>query len=198
MELAKAMRNARVIRVMGVAAAALWLGSAAMLTLPRTVHAQDDSGVSNDNSAANDDSSDVNDNDDSNVSDSTNAVSPAATPPSLAGAWSGSASDHQHGSGTVAITFSQANNFLTATWEVDFGDPSNPTSLGGAGTGKIKGKTLHLTLTDLDASKKCKLKFSGKITASGGVGSAISGNYNLTGCFKNNSKGTIDLVPTPS
>jgi hypothetical protein len=180
----------RLIKLIGITAAALWLGSATMLVLPSAVHAQDDSAVSSDgvgtadNSAVSDD----------NAFGAAAAVAdPDATVPSIAGSWSGSAGDNRHGTGTVDITFSQLNRVATvSTWSAEYGDS---TSLGGSGVGKLNGKSLSLILDDPTVSSKCRVKASGKVTVSDGIAEEIKGNYSLKGCFKKNSKGTFDLFP---
>src|SRR5580698_4160407 len=118
-EMVKAAREGRLTRVIGVAAAALWMGSAGMLIMPRTVHAQDDSAaVSSDNSDVND--SDVSDDTDSNdQADADPYAVSRAVPPTISGQWTGSANDGRQGTGTVAITFAQANKVVGATvWEI--------------------------------------------------------------------------------
>ena len=91
MEMVKAAREGRLTRVIGVAAAALWMGSAGMLIVPRTVHAQDDSAaVSSDNADVNDNSDVTDDTDDTFGPDA--AISSAkVTPPTITGAWTGTA-----------------------------------------------------------------------------------------------------------
>jgi len=191
MELAKAMRAARVIRVIGGAAAFLWLGSAAMLTLPRTVHAQDDSSVSN-NSSGGDDDAEVSDNDIDNDSDSAN---PDAAPADINGSWSGTATDKKHGEGPLTVTFSQTEGSKfpnVSAWEVTFGDS---TSAGGTGGGKLNGKSLKLVLLDPEASSKCKMSITAKVIVENGIAEEIKGNYTQKKCIVRNSSGKIDLTP---
>jgi hypothetical protein len=192
MEWTRAMRQAGVIRAIGLSAAALWLGSAAMVTVPRTVHAQDDSTVSTGNSAPNESG-----NADDNDAFGTDAAvaNPDATPLTLTGSWTGIANDNQHGSGTVDIDFTtQVKKTVQGTWSAEYGDS---TGLGGSAVGKVNGKSLSLIMDDATVSRKCRIKFSGKITADDGVPEEIKGKYSLTGCFKKKSKGTFDLTPAP-
>jgi hypothetical protein len=197
MEMVKAAREGRLTRVIGVAAAALWMGSAGMLIVPRTVHAQDDSSaVSSDNGDVN--NSDVTDSDNDDAFGADAAVSSAkVTPPTLTGGWSGTADDNRHGAGTVDITFTTQtgnNKVVQGTWSAEYGDQ---TSLGGSAVGKLNGKSLSLIMDDPTVSRKCRIKFSGKVSVSDGVAEAINGKYSLVGCFKKKSKGTFeDLTPT--
>ncbi|MGA2411596.1 MAG: hypothetical protein ABSG46_14570 [Candidatus Binataceae bacterium] len=191
MELAKTMREARVLRVMGMAAAALWLGSAAMLTLPRTVHAQDDSGIGN-GSTASDDNADVND-DDTDFE----AINPDVAPADINGSWTGTALDKKHGQGPLTMTFSQPEGSRfpnVSAWVVTFGDN---TGAGGTGGGKLNGKSLKLVLLDPEASPKCRIKISAKVIVEDGVAEEIKGTYTQKKCVVRNSGGKIDLTPTP-
>jgi hypothetical protein len=193
MEMVKAAREGRLTRVIGVAAAALWMGSAGMLIVPRTVHAQDDSAaVSSDNADVNDNSDVADDTDSNDGADADPYAVSLAVPPTIAGQWTGTADDGKLGNGTVTITLIQANKVVAATvWEIDFG----ANSIGGQGSGKIAGKKLTLKLDDPTTAKKCRVKFTGKVTAVDGTGTEITGKYSITKCFAKNSKGTITLAP---
>jgi hypothetical protein len=166
------------------------MGSAAMLIMPQTVQAQDGSAVSTGSSDATDNSA-VNDSEafgaDASVAD------PNVTVPAITGSWSGPADDNRHGVGTVAITFSQLNRLATGSWTTDYGDNS---SLGGTAVGKLGARSLKLVMDDPTISRKCRIKFSAKVTVSNGVAEEIKGKYGLDGCFKKNSRGTFDLTPT--
>lgn len=195
MEMMKAASERRLIRVMGLAAAALWMGSAGMLIVPRTVHAQDDSAaVSSDNADVNG-NSDVNDSDNDDAFGAEAAVATTnVAPPAITGAWSGTADDTRHGAGSVDITFTtEVGKVVQGTWSAAYGDQ---TSLGGSAVGKLNGKSLSLIMDDPTVSRKCRIKFSGKVIVSDGVAEEIKGKYGLVGCFKKNSKGTFDLTPT--
>ena len=188
MELAKAMRQVGAMRILGLSAAALWLGSAAML-VPRIVHAQD-AAVSSNNSAP-DDNTAVGDDDSFGAAA---AIGDAAvTPITLTGSWTGVATNNRHGNGTVDIDFtSQVRNVVQGTWSTVFGDS---TSLGGSASGKVNGKSLSLVMDDATVSRKCRIKFSGKITVDDGVAEEIKGKYAILACFKKKSSGTFDLTP---
>ncbi|HTT76869.1 MAG TPA: hypothetical protein VMF50_12955 [Candidatus Binataceae bacterium] len=186
MESLMTIRRARSIRIVGFGALALWLGSAAIFSMPRTVHAQDDSAVSNDNGSAVDNSNQASDTEDQ--SDEAKAA-----PPQIAGSWSGTATDNRHGSGTVTMTFAQATRAVAATiWEVTYGDDS---SAGGTGSGKLTGKSLRLVLLD-PTLNKCTMDVSAKVTVDDGIAEEIKGHYELKKCFAKKSKGTLDLTPT--
>jgi hypothetical protein len=188
-----AANESRLIRLIGVAAAALWMGSATMLVLPRAAHAQDDSAVSSGSAEA--DNSAVND-DDAFGAAAAVADPDVAAPLSIEGAWTGVASDNRHGSGTVDITIStQVKKVVQGTWSAAYGDS---TSLGGSAVGKLNGKSLSLIMDDATVSRKCRIKFSGKVSVSDGMAEEIKGKYTLNGCFKKNSKGTFDLTPSAS
>jgi hypothetical protein len=189
MELAKAMRQAGAIRILGLGAAALWLGAAVMVAVPRAVHAQD-AAVSSDNSAPDGDAV-VGDDDSFGAAA---AIGDAAvTPITLTGSWSGVATNNRHGNGTVDIDFtSQVRNVVQGTWSTVYGDS---TSLGGSASGKVNGKTLSLTMDDSTVSRKCRIKFNGKITLANGVAEEIKGKYSIIACFKKKSSGTFDLTP---
>lgn len=194
MELAKAICQKRAIRVIGLSVAALWLGSVAVLSVPRTIQAQNASDVSNDTGAA-DDSADTNNNNSDTPTDTVNA---SATAPTIAGSWSGTANDKIHGAGTVSMSFTQATKTVAVTiWEVTYGDSS---SVGGTGSGKLKGNSLKLLLSDLTISNKCVMNVSSKVIVTSGVAGEIKGKYTLNKCFAKTSSGTIDLIPaaTPS
>lgn len=182
----------RLIRVIGAAAAALWIGSAAMLIMPRTVHAQDDSAVSS--GSADTDNSAVNDDDAFGAAAA--VADPDVAPLSIEGAWSGTADDNRHGAGTVDITITtEVKKVVQGTWSVAYGDS---TSLGGSAVGKLNGKSLSLIMDDATVNRKCRIKFSGKVSVSDGIAEEIKGHYTLNGCFKKNSKGTFDLTPSVS
>jgi hypothetical protein len=188
-----AANESRLIRMIGVAAAALWMGSAMMLILPRAAYAQDDSAVSSGSAEA--DNSAVNDEDAFGAAAAV-ADPDVAAPLSIEGSWTGVASDSRHGSGTVDITIStQVKKVVQGTWSAAYGDS---TSLGGSAVGKLNGKSLSLIMDDATVSRKCRIKFNGKVSVSDGIVEEIKGNYTLNGCFKKNSKGTFDLTPSAS
>jgi hypothetical protein len=190
----EAMTEGRLIRVIGVAAAALWMGSATMLVLPRAAHAQDDSAVSSDSSA--NDNSDVSDNDVD--ADTDTAANPDVAPANTAGSWTGTVNDKKLDGGTFSITFTQSPNGKivgVTNWAVAFGD----NSVGGLGNGHVKGIKLAATLDDNGTpKKKCRMVLSGKVSVSDGVAQEITGKYSLKACFSPNSSGTFDLTPSVS
>ena len=189
MELAKAMRHAGAIRILGLSVAALWLGAALMSVVPGTVYAQD-AAVSNGNSAP-DDNTAVGDDDSFGAAAAIGDA--AATPITLTGSWSGVATNNRHGNGTVDIDFtSQVRNVVQGTWSTVYGDS---TSLGGSASGKVKGNKLSLVMDDSTVSRKCRIKFNGKITIDSGVPEEIKGKYSILACFKKKSTGTFDLTP---
>jgi hypothetical protein len=187
MELAKAIRSAGVVRVVGLGTVALLLGSMAMFGVPRAVHAQDDTAVSGDDSAATD-------NTDSDTMTDDGDVDASKPPPSVAGSWSGPAIDKKLGGGTLTLTLTQATKAVAATvWEAAFPDDSDA---GGTGSGKLNGKALKLILIDPTIPKgKCTMTISSKVLLDDGVADEIKGTYTLKKCFVKNSSGTIDLTP---
>jgi hypothetical protein len=195
MEVVRAMRQGGVIRVIGLSAAVLWLGSAATLAVPRTVHAQDESAISGDSSAATNDS-DVSDDNDADTDTDTDAANPDAVPAFINGDWSGSATDKRHGAGSLSMTFTQTEGskvVVVSPWEVSFADT---TDAGGTGSGKVSAKALKLVLFDPTISSKCRMTVSAKITVDSGVAEEIKGKYTIKKCFSKNSSGTLDLTPT--
>jgi hypothetical protein len=181
----------RLLGVFGIVAAALWMEFATMLSVPRAVHAQDGSAVSSsgadsaDNSAVDEDDA---------FGAAAAVTNPDATVPALPGSWNGTADDRRLGGGTVDVNFSQLNKVVTASaWSVEYGAS---TSLGGTAVGKLNGRSLRMVMDDPTISRKCRIKFTGKVSVSDGIADEIKGKYTLKGCFKKNSKGTFDLFPT--
>ncbi len=190
MELVKTKRQAGLIRIAGVSVAALLLGSAAVLTVPRTIHAQNDSAVS----SATDDSNAIDSDADANSADYAASPDVATPPPTIAGSWSGTADDKRLGSGSLSLSLTQATKAIAVTiWEVSF---PNDSSAGGTGSGKLNGKALRLVLSDPTISSKCTMEVSSKVIVNSGVADEIKGTYTLKKCFTKNSSGTIDLTPS--
>jgi hypothetical protein len=190
-----AANESRLIRLIGVAAAALWMGSATMLVLPRAAHAQDDSAASSGDSSAATDNSDVTDDNDAATDTDADAADANVAPASIAGSWTGTVSDKRFDGGTFSITFTQSptGKIVGVTvWELTFG----VNSVGGLGNGHVKGIKLSATLDDNATKKRCRMVLSGKVTVTDTQ--EITGKYSLKGCFKPNSKGTFDLTASAS
>ena len=189
----EATGEGRLIRAAGIAMAALWIGSAAVLMMPRTAHAQDDSAVSSDIGVATN-KPDVDDNDADTETDA-NVAAPNVAAANIAGSWTGTVSDKRFEGGTFSITFTQSPSGKivgVTVWELTFG----VNSVGGLGNGHVKGDKLAATLDDNETKKKCRMILSGKVTVSDDVAQEIAGKYSLKGCFKPNSSGTFDLTPS--
>jgi hypothetical protein len=183
MKLGKTKNQARTWLSFALGVIALWLVSTTMMAKPRVAHAQDDDAVSG-NSAATDNS-------DADTSEDQEPDA-AATPPAIAGSWSGTAIDKKHGSGTLSLTITQVTKAVAVTiWEVTFPDDS---SAGGTGSGKLSGKALRLILIDPTLGK-CTMDVSSKVGVTDDVADEIKGTYTLKKCFSKNSSGSIDLTP---
>ena len=187
MEVTRAMRHAGVLRMIGLGAAALWLGSAVTLALPKVAHAQDGSAVSGGNGP---------DDDGAAIDTDAATIDPNVAPATIAGSWSGSVSDKRLGAGAFTVTFTQNEGskvVVASPWDVDF---ANDTGAGGTGSGKVKGKSLKLVLFDPTISSKCRMTVSAKIIVDSGTAEEIKGKYSIKKCFDKPSSGQIDLTPS--
>jgi hypothetical protein len=110
------------------------------------------------------------------------ADSPDATPPDIAGSYSGSATDHRFGDGTISAIISQHGSKVSGSWETD---------LNGGSHGSLKGTV------KANGAVKIRLKIRGScglnVSATFENGDEIAGTYKVTGCGKPDH-GMFDMI----
>jgi hypothetical protein len=99
-------------------------------------------------------------------------VADSHTPPNVSGSYTGMATDHKFGMGTISVDLTQTGSKLSGTWSTDLG--------GGVTDAPVSGKVrpnskVHLKLT---ISHHCSLNFQGIFEN----GDEISGVYVASGC----------------
>jgi hypothetical protein len=112
------------------------------------------------------------------------AIDSHATPPAVAGNYSGNVTDHKLGMGTISVDLTQHGSKLSGTWTTDL-----PGVGGGSLSGTVKpnGK-IHLKLS-ITGLRHCAENFQGMFEN----GDEIAGVYHTNGC-RGADHGMVDVT----